>query len=214
MDKPMRVLLDNDPCPISPASIGEALLAASDIAEGQGRLVIEVLVDGQPLTDNDLQEEDRLSKSAEEVQLKTTTVTHLLSETFANAAAAIHDAHTVHEQAADLIGSGKSIEGMQALSAALSMWGEIHEAVVKGLALAGEDPDSVAVGEVQLTKASSSLQQILADLKNGISIQDNSSICDCLLYEFPPVSAQWITLLEGLSKRYDSMINESNDSEL
>ena len=47
MDKPMRVLLDNDPCPISPASIGEALLAASDIAEGQGRLVIEVLVDGK-----------------------------------------------------------------------------------------------------------------------------------------------------------------------
>ena len=210
----MRVLLDNNPCPISPTSIGEALLAASDIAEGQGRLVIEVLVDGQPLTDNDLQQEDRLSESAQEVQLKTTTATDLLSETFANAAAAIHDAHTVHEQAADLIRSGKSAEGMHTLSSALSIWGEIHEAVVKGLALAGEDPDSLTIGEVRLTQASSSLQHILADLKNGIAIQDNSSICDCLLYEFPPVSSQWITLLEGLSKRYDSLTTEDHDSEL
>ncbi len=209
----MRVLLDNDPCPISPANIGEALLAASDIAEGQGRLVVEILVDGRPLTDDDLQEEECLSASAEEVQLKTTTATLLLSETFANAAQAIQDANTVHEQAADLIRSGKSLEGMHALSTALSIWGEIHEAVVKGLALAGEDPDTLKVGEVRLTQASSSLQEILADLKSGIALQDNSSICDCLLYEFPPVSSQWIALLEGLSKRYDSTSTEGNDSE-
>ena len=74
----MRVILDNETCSIEAQNLGEALAAASHLAEDQGRLVVEVLVDGNPLTDAQLREDSVLDDSVSEIQLKTTTAAQLL----------------------------------------------------------------------------------------------------------------------------------------
>ena len=129
----MRVILDNETCSIEAQNLGEALAAASHLAEDQGRLVVEVLVDGNPLTDAQLREDSILEDSVSEIQLKTTTAAQLLFETFSDASAAILDTQKVQHNAAELIQSSQSEQGMRALGVALASWGEIHEAMVKGL---------------------------------------------------------------------------------
>ena len=204
----MRVILDNQPCSIDASNLGEALAAASTLAEGRGRLVVEVLVDGALLSDAQLQDEDRLCGTARELELKTTTASALLQETFNQAAAAIADTARIQQHAAEMLRSGHSSEGMQALGTALNSWGEIHEATVKGLLLSGEEPDQLKIGKIAFVDANSSLQQQLSDLRAGIENQDASAICDGLLYEFPRVCEIWIELLQGLATRYDQ---ESSD---
>ena len=209
----MRVLLDNEPCSVSAKSLGEALQAANDIAEGRGRLVVEVLVDGILLSDTQLQEETRLAAGASEVQLRTTTALDLLSETFASASRAVIESEQVQENAAKLIQAGQVVEGMKALSTALATWMEVHEAVIKGLTLAGEDPETLVIDGIKLNDASIGLQDRLGDLRSAISTSDPSAICDCLLYEFPAVSNDWAGLLYGLSRRYDSNATEEDEKE-
>lgn len=198
----MRIFLDNQPCPVDATSLGEAILVVNDLAEENGRLVVEVHVDGSLLSEQELQEETRLESTPERVELKTTTALALLSETFASAAEAILEAEAVQTNAAKLLQGGTLLEGMKHLSIALGTWMEVHEAVVKGLLLAGEDPDSLQIDNVRLIDASSSLQARLSDLRAAITDQDSSAICDCLLYEFPEVSEAWGTLLRGLAQRY------------
>ena len=85
----MKVLLDETPCEIDAANIGEAVAAVVGIAEQSGRLVVEVLVDGNALSEDDLQESTRLESKADEIQVLTTTMETLLHETFIEAVAAL-----------------------------------------------------------------------------------------------------------------------------
>lgn len=204
----MRVILDNQPCTIDATNLGEALAAASTLAEGQGRLVVEVLVDGALLSDAQLQDEDRLCGTARELELKTTTASALLKETFNQAAEAIADTARIQQHAAELLRSNQPSEGMQAIGTALNSWGEIHEATVKGLLLAGEEPEQLVVGKIAFVEANTSLQEQLSALREGIQAQDASAICDGLLYEFPRVCELWIELLQGLAERYDQECSE------
>lgn len=205
----MRILLDSQPCPVDAASLGEAIMVANEIAEEQGRLVVEVLVDGMLVSDQELQEQTLLESTPESVELKTTTAMALLSETFASAAEAILEAEKIQGDAARLLQGGDTIEGMKLLSIALGTWMEVNEAVVKGLLLAGEDPETLEIDHIRLADASAALQARLTELREAISTEDSSAICDCLLYEFPEVSETWATLLGGLAHRYHIDSKES-----
>jgi hypothetical protein len=205
----MRILIDNQPCPITASCLGEALAAGNNIAEEQGRLIVEVHVDGTLLSDSDLQETERLKSDPNEVELKTTTALALLSETFARAAETIREAEKIQHQAADQLRSGSVVDGMRSLSIALESWMSVHEAVIKGLTLAGENPEILNVDGVLLPEASDALHGRLSDLRTAIAAEDSSAICDCLLYEFPTISAVWATLLSGLARRYHAGPKES-----
>ncbi len=205
----MRILLDSQPCSVDAASLGEAIMVANDIAEERGRLVVEVLVDGMLLSDQELQEPALLESSPESVELKTTTAMALLSETFSSAAEAILEAEKIQGDAARLLQGSDALDGMKLLSTALGTWMEVHEAVVKGLLLAGEDPETLEIDHIRLTDAIASLQARLTELREAIATEDSSAICDCLLYEFPEVSEAWATLLGGLAHRYHT---DSKDS--
>ena len=209
----MRILLDNEPCPLTAENLGEVLHAANDIAQGRGRLVVEVLVDGIALSDTQLLDEERLQAPAEEVHLRTCTAMDILSETFQNASMAVLESEQVQEQAARLIQAGNTVEGMKTLSVALSTWIEVHDAVVKGLTLAGEDPDTLVINEIRFSDASSSLQDLLGQLRAGITNADSSVICDCLLYEFPVICNTWAGLLQGLPTRYDSTAADDGEKD-
>mgnify|MGYP001355835868 FL=1 len=198
----MRLLLDDQPCTTTATTIGEAVAEAAEAAEKSGRLVIEVLVDGASLSEEDLQESDRLSNSASEVQLLTTTMNELLRETFFHASEALVDAGEVQKEAAELIQAGKQAEGMQSLFTALEAWGGIRDAVVKGLALADISPEEITVDGIALPDAIGRLQVRLGGLKEAMVEEDVSATCDCLLYDLPESTGEWGTILSGLANRF------------
>ena len=198
----MKVLLDETPCEIDAANIGEAVAAVVGIAEQSGRLVVEVLVDGNALSEDDLQESTRLESKADEIQVLTTTMETLLHETFIEAVAALEGTAKSQTDAARLLQSGDASGGMNELVNALETWTGIRDAVVKGLELAELDPRGIDVDGIPLTKAISDLQGCLETLKNTMIADDLAATCDCLLYDLPPVNDAWSTVLAGLARRF------------
>ena len=198
----MRVMLDDQTCPTTATTIGEAVAAAANQAEKDGRLVVEIRVDGTTLSDQDLQTPDRLQAVAEEVQLITTTIGTLLRDTFLHAAEALVDADATQRSAAELVQSGQTADGMRALLSALETWGGIRDAVVKGLALAEVSPDDVVIGDQRLPDAISGLQDRLGALKSAMVAEDISATCDCLLYDLPQSTRECSVILAGLAQRF------------
>ena len=198
----MRVLLDDQNCFIDVNTIGEAVAAAADAAEQAGRLVVEVRVDGDSLSDEELQEPGRLEATAEEVQLLTTTMNILLRETFLHAAQALLEADAVQRNAAELMQGGQAAEGMQSLLGALETWSGIRDAVVKGLGLADVNPEEIVVNDVRLPDAIGGLQIRLGALKAAMVAEDVAATCDCLLYDLPESTRDWHIILGGLAERF------------
>lgn len=200
----MRVILDERKCPSEATNVGQAVADAADLAERDGRLVIEVLVDGRPLSETDLLERERLESAAEEVRLVTTTIHDLLRETFTQASQALSEADEIQRNAARLVQSGDTADGMSALLGSLETWGSIRDAVVKGLALADIAPEEVVIDDLRLVDAITRLQDRLGMLKNAMLSQDVSATCDCLLYDLPESTSEWSALLAGLAGRFSS----------
>ena len=198
----MRVLLDDQPCTTEVTTIGEAVAVAADAAEQAGRLVVEVRVDGTPLSEEELQEHGRLESGADEVQLLTTTMNALLGETFTHAAEALVEADAIQQQAAEQMQAGNPADGMQRLLEALEIWGGIRDAVVKGLALADISPEEIRIEEVGLPDAIGALQVRLGGLKAAMVAEDVAATCDCLLYDLPESTREWTTILAGLANRF------------
>ena len=65
----MRVLIDNSPCAVDADSVGEAVAAAASVAEKSGRMIVEVIVDGDHWTEAQITSASCASQSAEEVVL-------------------------------------------------------------------------------------------------------------------------------------------------
>ena len=53
-DAMMQVLLDDIPTDIAAQTVGEAIDAAADLADGRGRLIVDVSVDGTHWTQSEL----------------------------------------------------------------------------------------------------------------------------------------------------------------
>lgn len=198
----MKILLDDTPCDIDAANVGQAVAAAVGLAEDSGRLVVEVLVDGNSLSEDELQETPRLEAGATEVKVLTTTMDTLLHETFLEAAAALGGAAESQTRAAEMLQAGDTSAGMNELVGALETWTGIRDAVVKGLELAGVDPEEIEFDGTRLTSAIASLQKSLATLKDAMVADDLAATCDCLLYELPTVNETWGTVLKGLAHRF------------
>ncbi len=208
----MKVLLDQNPCDIEASNVGQAVAAAVGIAEQSGRLVVEVLVDGTALSEDELQETPRLEADATEVQILTTTMHALLRETFLEASEALDEAANSQRRAAELLQAGDSPAGMNELVGALETWTGIRDAVVKGLELAELDPQSIEVGDVPLVRGITDLQTCLASLKDSMIADDVAATCDCLLYDLPKVNETWSSLLAGLAERFQDGSSRSSSS--
>ena len=174
--------------------------------------MVEVVVDGTPLSEEDLQEAPRLEAAATEVQVLTTTMDVLLHETFPEADAALDGAAESQRRAAEMLQGGDTSGGMNELVNALETWTSIRDAVVKGLELADVDPGTVECDGRPLTSAIADLQGCLATLKDTMVADDLAATCDCLLYDLPTVNQTWSTVLKGLARRFQADPSDSASS--
>jgi hypothetical protein len=196
----MRVLLDDRECPVRAHSVGTAVAAAAEIAERDGRRVVDVEVDGERWGETELNSPTRLAVLAGEVRLTTAAPAELLRETFVHAAQALLDAESLQRQAAKLIQGDQSKEGFDTLLEALSLWSTIQQATVQGLAFGGIAPSEVRTAQGSLEDAAGELNARLRSLRDAMQQGDSVAVCDCLLYEFPPTTKRWAELLAELAK--------------
>lgn len=190
----MQILLDDVPCDLDAATVGEAVMAAAALAEGQGRLIVDVMVDGARWAEGP----SLGGGPASVVALRTAEPSVLVRDTFAQAGEALAEADALQRAAAESLQSDHGPDAMDKLGAAMEIWEAVREAIVNGSALAALDLGASHAG---LEQAVQLLQEKLEGLRGALHRGDLVAISDTLLYEFPEVVARWRALLGALQQQ-------------
>lgn len=196
----MQLYVDNLPIPCDAGSLASALGQAAAHAEQQGRIVVEVILDGRRLGDDELDAIGSMPLPTE-VRVITTTPAALLGETFEQAAVVVEGIGTNQQEAATLLQSGRRVEAMSVLESALRNWDEVRTAVDQGVQLARSGMAELSVNSTELESSLTLLATSLRELRDAMLQRDEVRLSDCLLYEMPATVKQWRELLSSLGER-------------
>lgn len=201
----MQVFLDDKPCDIRADCIGDAIAALAAIAEDDGRMIVDVQVDGDAWGEAQLNDRASVNATADEVRLRSAEPRALVAQTLADAADALHDANTLQTDAAELIQSDDQKQGMSKLQDAISIWLGVEQAVTKGTELVGLDLDSCRVGERPAQAYVDRLNTQLTIVRNQLEAGDHLGLADTLLYDLPEIVEEWRTLLKQLQQQVENV---------
>ncbi len=194
----MRVTLDHSPLPITGTSVDDALDAAARMAESARRVIIEVIVDGEPWSEDELASAERRAAEASEVELLSADLIELVVQTLEDASAELTVADRLQREAAEAIQSDQTRAGYEALGQAIGIWQQVGQAVERSGQALGLDLDTVQIDGDTVDATIQQLDDQLRLLRAALQEEDPVTLADSLLYEFPTVVTRWRELLAGL----------------
>ena len=198
----MRILLDGKLLEdITAVSVKEAMDVAANVTRGRGRMIVEVIVDGEKLNDEQIQDELAGSSPAEEVQFNSADGRKLVSSAFQDSIAALAEVDNFQREAAELIQADRTPEAMEKLNHAILIWQSVQKAVMIGVEIAAVDPGVEKNLEDSITGAIERLNLQLTTIKDGLNSDDPIGISDALMYDMPEVVQEWRSLLHELCER-------------
>lgn len=195
----MRILLDDCETSLRADTVAGALTAASELVTGNGRLIVEVFVDGVAWSEEDLSSGEYTARPAGEVRMTTAHPAELLRDTFAHAAEAVLNAEEIQRAAAKLMQANQVRSGFDRLLEALAIWGSVQTAVARGLELGVVTRDEIRAKGIDLDGALTALDRQLRTLRDSMVAQDATAVSDCLLYEFPATTKVFASTLAALA---------------
>ena len=187
----MRILIDEQPSDIQASSIGEAINTAAAEAEGRGRVIVEVVVDGEPWNEEQLASAELCAGRAQELRLVSADLIDLVQQTLADASEILAGADELQRAAAELLQADRRAEAMDKLAEALVVWRAVQTAVFKSSQALQLDLDNVRVGESTMSQSVTRLNEQLVTLRSALEANDPVALSDALLYEMPHVVAEW-----------------------
>lgn len=192
----VRVLLDGEPIQDCFTSFADAIAGAATRAEAAGRLITDVLIDGRPATDQELQNPAALAHAPGEVSLTTARPRDLVRSTLLHAVDALEQIDADHQAAARCITRGELEEAVEPLQSALQTWDAVRQALAHGASLSGLPAGAPAT--LGLPRLTHELATHLQELRDGLSRQDWSHVADLLQDELTRTASQWKTSLLDL----------------
>lgn len=195
----MQVYLDGQPLTVPNATMATALRAGSDEAQRRGRVVVEVYVDGDMVSDTLLSDppDEALGR---EMRLISVDPRLLVRETLLDAAEALDQARNEQTDSADKIQCGDVEGAMQPLQGAVQKWQAVRDAVEKSASLL-EIPMEAKVGETErrLSDVINALATSLADVRRSLETEDWSALADLLAYDMVDQVKSWQDMMRALA---------------
>ncbi len=201
-DAGMTVYLDDEAVDLAGQSLEALLESAKQRLEPEGRVVVEVALDGQTLDAEALerQHETPLAE-ASEVRLYTADPVALATSTLEQVQAALSHAGELQEQASDLLQADEANAALEKVGQAVEIWLQVQQAVLNAALLAGVELDSLVVEGEPMNSLTDELIDRLNHLKDTIGNQDMVGLADTLGYEWPTVVERWDRLITELIQR-------------
>lgn len=185
----MRVTLDDTTLLETAGTLGEALAAARDAAERRGRIIVEVLCDGEPASPDELSSADALSRPARasEVSLISADPRELVATTFDDAASALQDLRETQRELAEKIHKGSITEATAVLGEVLEVWSAARQALEQGSEMASID----LTNDDTVADLAAGLTERLREVMRAVEQRDWSTLADELEYDLAEQAERW-----------------------
>ncbi|UYV12099.1 MAG: hypothetical protein NCW75_12445 [Phycisphaera sp.] len=195
----MKATLDGQSLTIDRPSLAAALEAGATSAREQGRIIVEVFLDGQPVQGEALGEPSDDALNAEHVEMTSTDPTSLVRVTLFDAADAMDSSQEEHAACAEMIHRGDIAAAMGSLGQLLSTWQAVREAIAQGGAAIGQ-PLSDYAGQGKLDERTEALSKQLDDLKRAVGNDDLSTVADLLEDDLRSEAGLWADTLRHIAE--------------
>jgi len=198
----MRVFLDNEPIRVDRPTLRSAFGAAIESASGRGRVIIEVVQDGQPVSGELLADPPDEPVDADELHFTSVEPWSMVHEIMHEAAEALEVAAEHQRQASEKILDGETDDAREHINIAVSIWQQVIMALQRSGQLLqlniedlrfGDPPSSIA----QRVKG---LADLLVELNEGAARADWSAISDLLAYDLQEQVGIWHEMLVQLAR--------------
>lgn len=199
----MRVFIDNTELEAN-TSVADALDAAREHAENDGRLIIDILADGQTIDDALLDNPPADNAGISELRLTTTDPVAFLMETFASARDSLALVREDQSTTADHLRKGELEPAVEALNAVLTGWQAVGDVVAQSAELADIDLNTFEFEGTQARGPIEKLGDTLFEIRTNLTHQDWSSLGDAIEYDLDDLAKQWDALLGALAQRVQS----------
>lgn len=201
----MAIFLDDEPVQLAGKNLAELIASATRHLSDDGRVVVEVMVDGSVLNAEEMSQRKDNALEDAEVRLVSADPVALSVSTLYQVRDQLPQATSLHEQAAECLQQDNPTEALKLLAEVIGVWMQTQEAVLGSAGVVGLGLDQVKVGDEPMSDFTDELIKQLQDLKELIVAGDTVALADTLAYEWPPIVDRWDALIGELIQKIDSM---------
>lgn len=197
----MRTTLDGQAVAVSGDSLAAGLAAGAQAAHERGRVIIDVLIDGQPATPEALTNPSAAPGTCAELSLTSADPRSLAHASLLDAARALDTVLAEQQAAGQLLQAGQYQDANAHLGAALQLWQMVQAVLQQASAITGVDLSGIPCGPVA---AIASLGERLGALKTAMQAQDIAAMSDLLLYDLCEQAKEWQALLPRIAEHVNA----------
>jgi hypothetical protein len=198
-DGVMAIYLDDEAVDLPGEDLGAVLAAARDRLEPEGRVVVEVAMEGQTLDAQALEQQDQIPVvDGAEVRLYTADPVELSVETLGQVRTALAHAGELQADAADLLQRDDADTALGKVAEAVQVWLQVQQAVLHAALLAEVELDELNVAGEPVSGYTDELIARLTELRDAIQAHDTVALADTLAYEWPDIVDRWDRVIGAL----------------
>ncbi len=193
----MAVYLDDEPVTLDGDNLASVLVSASDHLADSQRIVVEVQMDGQPVTSSTMDEWENKPLADREVRLYSADPRQLASTTLHQIKTRLEDARQSQAQAAELLQADKLDEAMEQLGNAIEVWLQSQQAVLGSAGLLGIDLQNKDINGMSAKQITTAMIGRLTTMRDMLNNNDTVGLADVLAYELPETIDRWEQLIDA-----------------
>ena len=193
----MHIWIDNTQLADAP-DLNAALEQARVHAETGGRLIVDILVDGQPAPDEIFDDEPEGLGPINELRFTTADTNELIVETAQTAIESIELLKADLEAGAQQIRAGDIQDAMETMRSILEGWQAMRDIVDQITQITSIEIESIKVGEEMGSEIIDLLSKSLSEVRETLQNEDWSSLGDVIEYDLNELAVKWSAMLSAL----------------
>ncbi len=193
----MNIWIDDTQLEAAP-DLDTALEQARLHAESQGRLIVDILVDGQPATDALFDEDASDLPPISELRFTTANTAALVNDTIDTAIESIELLKADQQAGAQQIREGDMDNAMQSLRAIMEGWQAMRDIVDQITQITNLDINTLTVNQQPAIEIINKLSKSLEDVRETLKNEDWSLLGDTIEYDLNELADEWSTLLSAM----------------
>ncbi len=193
----MKIYLDDEPAAFGASDLAGILAAAQQQLAPAGRSVVEIQVDGQVITGQEINRylDGRSELGASSVHLYSADPRLLAVEVLQQVQQQLDVARDEQVAAAEAFQQDKASEGIAHVGSAINIWLQVQQAVTYGSAMAQVKLDDKVFEDRPVPEHVQHLLEQIRQLRDLLAQRDTLGLADMLAYEWSPTLDLWQRLV-------------------
>lgn len=180
----------------------ELLAAVSDELATSGRVVIEVKVDGTPVTGSAL-DDDRPTAASSDIRVYSARPSDLVVGILEDVRNQLDASQQMQQQAAEHLQQDQPAKAMDLVKQSINGWLQAQQAVGQSAQLLQLDLQAIRVDDQSVIERMAELIASLTELKDTVVANDFVTLADALQYEWPEITDRWNTAIGAIIKHVE-----------